>query len=111
VPKTAESGAALSSSDGKLELSGELGFTTVREVLEPGRRAVAALAGRRAVLDLTGVSKSDSAGLALVVDWLRAARVGQVQLELRGIPAQMADIARLSGLGELMGLEGDVDAA
>lgn len=111
MPRAAEAQASLDVSDGELRLSGELGFATVEAVLEAGRQAVIAMAGRTAVLDLTGVSKSDSAGLALVVDWLRAARGAQVALELRGVPAQMTDIARLSGLGELMGLEAQADVA
>ena len=111
MPEAAEAGVTLDEGDGVLSLSGELGFATVDKVLEPGRQAVLALAGRAGVLDLTGVSKSDTAGLALVVDWLRAARGAQVELELRGIPTQMTDIARLSGLGELMGLEAEADVA
>ena len=95
----------------RLSLSGELGFSTVAQVLTEGRRAVDAQSGDVAVLDLDGVTKSDSAGLALVVDWLRAARARNLRLELRGIPQQMADIARLSGLGGLMDLEDEVNAA
>lgn len=111
MPRVAEAQATLDVGDGRLRLSGELGFATVESVLEPGRQAVIAMAGRAGVLDLTDVSKSDSAGLALVVDWLREARAAKVALELRGIPAQMSDIAHLSGLGELMGLEAQADVA
>lgn len=85
-----------------LELIGELGFDTVSEVLEPGRRAIAGVAGAHAVLDLSQVTRADSAGLALVVDWLRAARARELELELRAVPAQLADIARVSDLETLI---------
>jgi phospholipid transport system transporter-binding protein len=85
-----------------LHLSGELGLDTVAGVLAGGRAAIDARAGGHAALDLSGVSRSDSAGVALVVDWLRAARRHRVTFEVRAIPAQMNDIARVSGLAELL---------
>jgi phospholipid transport system transporter-binding protein len=86
----------------ELELVGELRFATVTQVLESGRRAIAGVAGARAVLDLSRVTRSDSAGLALVVDWLRTARARGLELELRAVPPQLAEIAGISGLSELI---------
>jgi len=97
--------ARLEVEGGRLRLAGELALGTVAAVLEPGRRAIAAIDGERAVLDLSGVRKSDSAGLALVVDWLREARGRGLALSIEGTPSQLADIARVSGLEELMCVE------
>lgn len=95
----------------RLALSGELGFSTVMDVLEEGRRAIASAPTAGTVLDLSGVTKSDSAGLALVVDWLRAARARGVTLAVEAAPAQLADIARVSGLESLLSREGVEGAA
>ena len=57
-----------------LVLTGELRLASVTGVLNPGREAIRDARGGAAVLDLSGVRTCDSAGLALVVDWLRAAR-------------------------------------
>lgn len=86
----------------ELALVGELVFASVTQVLEPGRRAIAGVAGARAVLDLSRVTRTDSAGLALVVDWLRTARARGLELELRAVPAQLAEIAGISGLSDLI---------
>ena len=89
----------------RLTLAGVLDLHTVAAVLEPGRHAIAGVAGQSAVLDLAAVERSDSAGLALVVDWLRTARRRGLDLAIEGTPAQLADIARVSGLDELLGVE------
>lgn len=86
----------------ELELVGELAFATVTQVLELGRHAIAGVAGARAVLDLSRVTRADSAGLALVVDWMRTARARGLVLELRAVPPQLAEIARVSDLEELI---------
>lgn len=86
----------------ELELVGELAFATVTQVLEQGRHAIADVAGVRAVLDLSRVTRTDSAGLALVVDWMRTARARGLELELRAVPPQLAQIARVSDLEELI---------
>jgi len=102
--------AELAVEGGRLRLAGVLELSTVAAVLEPGRRAIDGVTGERAVLDLSAVQRSDSAGLALVVDWLRTARRRGLDLAIEGTPRQLADIARVSGLERLMGLE-DADAA
>lgn len=86
----------------ELELVGELAFATVTQVLERGRDVIAGVTGARAVLDLSRVTRTDSAGLALVVDWMRAARARGLELELRSVPPQLAEIARVSDLEELI---------
>ncbi len=91
----------------RLTLAGVLDLHTVGAVLEPGRRAIDGVVGERAVLDLAAVRRSDSAGLALVVDWLRAARRRGLDLAIEGAPPQLADIARVSGLDGLIGVEDD----
>ena len=105
MPAAAEGAAELELAPGRLAVRGELGFATVVSVLTPGRDALAAAAGNELVLDPAAVTKSDSAGLALLLDWLRAARARNLAVRVEGVPEQLADIARLGGVASLLGLE------
>ncbi len=55
-------------------------------------------------LDLAGVTYSSSAGLALLLDWLRTAQQVKKQPRLRGMPADMLALARVSGLEGILPL-------
>ena len=88
--------------DNTLALSGEISFHTVNSILVAGRAALGALSAAQVVLDLSAVTKSDSAGLALVVDWVRTAKQHGAQLRIVGVSAQLADIARVSGLEDFL---------
>jgi phospholipid transport system transporter-binding protein len=90
--------AELQVRDGTLFVSGEICFDTVNRLLDQGRGAIRALSSDEAVLDLSAVTKSDSAGLALVVDWVRTAQQRGAQLQVVGMSPQLLDIARVSGL-------------
>lgn len=49
-------------------------------------------------IDLNGVTRTDSAGLALIVEWLREAGKGGARVELLNIPAQMIALAGVANL-------------
>lgn len=55
-------------------------------------------------LDLSGVHHADSAGLALLVDWLASARAAGCELVFEQAPAQLVAIARVSGVAGLLSL-------
>ncbi len=59
-------------------------------------------AGRAAVIDLAGVTASDSAGLALLIEWLRVAKAASRSLRFENIPSQLQQLARLSEVEELL---------
>lgn len=80
--------------DGVLAVSGVLTFDTVPGVLE----RTAPLVGAAATIDLAGVDRADSAGLALMVEWLRRARAAGRALEFTQIPEQVREIIRVNGL-------------
>ena len=83
-----------------LALAGEL------RLAGAGREAIRDVRGDAAVLDLSGVRTCDSAGLALVVDWLRAARRRDLRLSIRGAPQQLVHLAQVSGLEDIISGEG-----
>jgi len=86
--------------EGYFRLVGELSFDTVPNLVERGEE----LFDGSPVLciDLSGVDRADSAGLALLIEWTRSAREEGKQIRFVNIPAQMRDIARVSGLDNVL---------
>ena len=84
-------------------LSGELDFAHAREVLESARPQV--LAGSGPVeLDLSGVTRVDSAGLALLLELTRAARREGRTLRCTRAPEQLRRLAEFFGLTQVLAL-------
>lgn len=54
--------------------------------------------GKNITIDLGGVGNADSAGLALMLEWVKVARSKRVQLHFRNLPTQIINLAKLSGL-------------
>ncbi len=89
---------------GEFALEGELNFDSVARLLPECTRVLAA-APEGAVVDLSGVTRSDSSGVALVVECLRGATARGRELHFRAIPAQMQAIIRVADLDELIPLD------
>ena len=81
-------------------VTGSLHFSTVSALLPLGIAAIDG--GRAAVIDLAGVTASDSSGLALLVEWLSVAKVASHALRYENIPSQLQQLARLSEVEELL---------
>jgi phospholipid transport system transporter-binding protein len=79
---------------------GSLHFSTVSALLTEGTAAITA--GRAGVIDLAGVTGSDSAGLALLIEWLSVAKAAGHPLRFANIPSQLQQLARLSEVEELL---------
>jgi phospholipid transport system transporter-binding protein len=58
--------------------------------------------GKAWSIDLSGVTAGDSAGLAVLVEWLSAARARGATLRYEAVPAQILAIARISDLEALL---------
>ena len=83
-------------------LQGELGFDSVAGVL---RHAGAMMTGKaRLEVDLRDVSRADSAGLALLVEWLRESEYAGNEIAFINVPDQLLSIARVCGLDEILSL-------
>ena len=74
---------------------GELTFATVTGVLAGGPQIDPA---RPAVVDLSGLTRGDSAGLSLLVEWSASARARGGVLQYPGLPENFARLARVAGL-------------
>ncbi len=90
--------------DACLRLEGELSFATVPGLEQRGAEMLRRCADE-VVVDLAGVRRADSAGLALLVAWLRHARRQGRRLRFRRMPAQMRAMARVSDLEGVLPLE------
>ncbi|MGD2074268.1 MAG: STAS domain-containing protein [Gammaproteobacteria bacterium] len=91
--------------NGRLEIHGDLNSASVARLW---REASAWLPAREQLeVDLSHVARSDSAGLALLVECLRRARQTGATIRFFNIPAQMLAIARVSALDEVLPLERD----
>ncbi len=88
--------------EGAYALSGELSFETVPDAWRDTQNLFAA----REVLrfDLAGISRADSAGIALLIEWLRLARQRGARVSFEHVPAQILAIARVTGLEALLPL-------
>ncbi len=89
--------------EGRFRVSGVLDASTAREVLEQSESPFAQ--SKEIDVDLGGVGESDSAGLALLIEWLRAARQGGRAIRFTNVPAQIEALARISEVEDLIGGE------
>lgn len=88
--------------DGNWLLQGDLDFASVPSVL---RHADVNMLGKGAItVDLKGVVRSDSAGLALLVEWLRESEMAGNTINFVNVPAQLLSIARVCGLQDILSL-------
>jgi phospholipid transport system transporter-binding protein len=90
---------------GQLQLAGVLDYSTGPKLREQGARLIAASSATRLALDCSAVEKSSSVGLALLLAFIRDARKAGRELSIIALPADMRDIAQVSGLLELLPLQ------
>lgn len=81
-------------------LCGELTFDTVPAIWREQR--IPFEEGQALVIDLQQVDRADSAGLALLMEWLRTARREKVDIRFTNVPAQMLSLARVSSLEQIL---------
>jgi len=86
--------------NGRFKVYGALNAETVTDLL---KRSEAAFKGLGALdFDLAEVPEGDSAGLALLIEWIRRARQRQQQIRFKNVPAQIAALARISEVEDLL---------
>ena len=82
-------------------LQAPLQFATVAHLRARGLALIDA-AGEELTLDLSSVPAVDSAGLALLIEWLARARAASKRLRYRQPPATLLALARLSDVEALL---------
>ncbi len=91
---------------GEVEVSGQLVLDEVIPLLKYSN-VYFNEEGAALVFDLTEVEQSDSAGVALLVEWMAMAKVSGQTISFKAVPKQMLDIAQVSGVDELLPLISD----
>ena len=94
--------------NGHWRLIGELTFATSTDSWSP---LLTCLQGSAVKLDVAGLIRVDSAGLATLVAWLAEARRRQISVELLGANEQLLQLARVGGVDTVLPLQWQTDAA
>jgi len=83
-----------------LVVSGELNFATVVSLW---RDSLALLVSQTHLnFDLSGVTLSNSAGMALILEWIKYAKNHSKMIRFENIPAQLVSIISVSGLQSIL---------
>jgi phospholipid transport system transporter-binding protein len=84
--------------NGHFVIDGDLTFATIdKQTLKSFSFLKAA---KEITIDLSRVSNTDSAGLALMIEWIKYSRHNRTQLSFKNIPEQLLNLAKLSGFDQ-----------
>jgi len=86
---------------GRFKLKGELSFVSVQAAMKKAAEFFDFPTGKM-VFDLAGITKADSAGLALLLEWLRLAGLSGVDLHYVNLPRQLLAMAHVAGVDEIL---------
>ena len=90
---------------GHAEVTGELTLDTVAAIFQQGEDA-ARRGLRPREVDLGGVTRVDSSGLALILEWQARANRDEQHLKLSNAPADLLSLASLCEAAGLLQLDG-----
>lgn len=76
-------------------VDGDLTFSTIDK--QTVKSSAFLGSGKEITIDLGHVTLTDSAGLALMIEWLKHARSKRTHLRFQNIPKQLLTLAKLSG--------------
>ncbi len=90
------------STPGRVTVSGELTFASAREARQLGLLVLDGSRAERIVVDCGAVTRADSAGLAVLLDWLAWGRRRSRAVSLQNLPQSLIAIARISEVDGLL---------
>ncbi|HEY3486470.1 MAG TPA: STAS domain-containing protein [Gammaproteobacteria bacterium] len=79
-------------------LTGSLNFNTVPKLLQQGYDWLGENA--RVQIDLSAVTHAGSAGIGLLLEWLRQAQLRKTTIRFSNIPPALLEIARISDVAD-----------
>ncbi|MBI3571655.1 MAG: STAS domain-containing protein [Gammaproteobacteria bacterium] len=94
--------------NGVFEVSGQVTFQSVPRFLAHTDKWLQGGAGK-VTIDMRGVTLADSAGLALMIEWLQLARSAKRDIVFTNMPDQMRDLIRVNGLTQIFGIKNGQD--
>lgn len=86
--------------DGRFALSGEMTFDTAERILKASEEPFEA--HTQLEIDLSAVTRSDSAGLALLLEWVTWANHTVREIRFVGMPERVAAIAKTTEVERLL---------
>jgi len=99
------SAAIVEQAPGVLALSGVLDYQNGPTLREQGGRLIRSMQAQACVIDCAAVEKSSSVGLSLLLSYLRDAQAAGKTVSIRGLPEDMAGIAKVCELEHVLPLE------
>ncbi|MDH5472646.1 MAG: STAS domain-containing protein [Gammaproteobacteria bacterium] len=88
--------ASLSQQGSLVKLTGRLDFSSVASLLAKNDW----LQGDQLQIDMADVEQSNSAGLALLLEWMKIAQKKGLQIKYHNVPEQLLVIARAYGVDQ-----------
>jgi len=86
--------------DGQFTLSGEVSFDTAERILRASEKPFEE--HTQLEIDLSGVTDSDSAGLALLLEWVTWANHTVREIRFEGMPERIMAIAKTTEVDQLL---------
>ncbi len=92
---------SINAENGRFVVSGELNVRSVPGLLNQTQGLFKG--GDGAIdIDLQQVSRADSSGIAILLEWMRTARRGNRPIHFHNVPPQLQAIAKVSGLDQIL---------
>ncbi|MGA2654575.1 MAG: STAS domain-containing protein [Gammaproteobacteria bacterium] len=88
--------------DNEWVLQGPLNVRTIRRIWREGYDLLEKTQAKQITLNLQDLTQSDSASVALLIDWQRYAKQHGKTLRLHHVPEKMREIIRLSNLQNIL---------
>jgi phospholipid transport system transporter-binding protein len=86
--------------DGRFELRGNVSFQTAEDILRSSEKLFAGLANID--VNLSAVEQTDSAGLALLLEWISRAANTDTEIQFSDMPEKIQAIAITTEINELL---------
>jgi phospholipid transport system transporter-binding protein len=89
-------------SPGRFAARGGLNFANARSARSEGLHALRTSSARDLEVDCNGITHSDSAGLAVLLDWMAIMKREGRPLRFANLPSGLLAVARISGVDEML---------
>lgn len=87
-------------SDSCIKVHGEMTFATILSLLKQSKPLLDSY--QWLTFDLSAVTQTDSAGLALLIEWLRIAQHNKQRVQFTHLPKQLIQIAKVCDLETIL---------
>jgi len=92
----------VTSGPGRLAMRGALTFANARRARNDGLQALHGSSARDLEIDCAGITQSDSAGLAVMLDWMAIMKREGRPLRFANLPRSLLAVASISGVAEML---------